>query len=51
MAANHEDTRIILNNKLAVVDNTKGGLGLRVKGCLDLLKSVDNKKMVKNLCF
>ena len=50
-AANHEDTRLILNRGLAVCDDAKGGLGLRGKNDSALLESVDNRQMVKNLCF
>ena len=32
LAANHEDTRLILNRGLTVSDDAKGGLGLRGKG-------------------
>ena len=51
LAANHEDTRLILNRGLAVCDDANGGLGLRGKQDSPLLESVDNKQMVKNLCF
>ena len=51
LAANHEDTRLILNRGLTVADDVKGGLGLRGKGDSSLLESIDNKQMVKNLCF
>ena len=50
LTANHEDTRLILNRGLAVDHNT-GEIGLRGKGDTALLESVDNKQMVRNLCF
>ena len=51
LAVNHEDTHLILNRGLTVADDAKGGLGLRGKGGSSLLESIDNKQMVKNLCF
>ena len=50
LTANHEDTRLILNRGLAI-DNETGKMGLRGKGDSALLESVDNKQMVRNLCF
>ena len=51
LSANHEDTRLILNRGLTVGEDKTGGLGLRGKGDSALLESVDNKEMVRNLCF
>ena len=51
MAASHEDTRLILNRGLTVGDDKTGGLGLRGKGDTNLFHSIDNKQMVRNLCF
>ena len=50
LTANHEDTRLILNRGL-MVDHSTGEIGLRGKGDTALLESVDNKQMVRNLCF
>jgi hypothetical protein len=36
---------------LTVGEDKNGGLGLRGKGDSALLESVDNKEMVRNLCF
>ena len=51
ISANHEDTRFIMNRGLIVADDKLGGLG--VIGMVDsaILESVDNKQMVRNLCF
>ena len=51
LTANHEDTRLILNRGLTVSDDNNGGLALRGKHDSALLESVDNKQMVRNLCF
>ena len=44
IAANREDTRVILNRGLTVDENSKSGLGLRGKGDSSLIGLVDNKK-------
>ena len=51
LTANHEDTRLIVNRGLTVGDDKTGGLALRGKGDSALLESVDNKEMVRKLCF
>ena len=51
LTANHEDTRLIINRGLTVGEDKTGGLALRGKGDSALLESVDNKEMVRNLCF
>ena len=51
IAANREDTRVILNRGLTVDENSKSGLGLRGKVDSSLIGSVDNKQMVRNLCY
>ena len=51
ITANHEDSRIILNRGLTVDENSKSGLGLRGKGDSALIGSVDNRQMVRNLCY
>ena len=51
LTANHEDTRLIVNRGLTVGEDKTGGLALRGKGDSALLESVDNKEMVRNLCF
>ena len=51
IAANREDTRVILNRGLTVDENSKSGLGLRGKGDSSLIGSVDNKQIVRNLCY
>ena len=51
LSANHEDTQLILNRGLTVADNKNGGLALRGKGDSALVESIDNKQMVRNLCF
>lgn len=50
LAANHCDTRIMLNRGLTAAKDESGGLGLRGKGDSGLLESIDSKQMVKNLC-
>ena len=49
--ANHEYTRLTLNRGLAVCKESNCGRRLRGKGDSSLAKSIDNKKMVRNLCF
>ena len=51
ISANHEDTRLILNRGLTVGDDRSGGLCVRGQKDHSLLASVDNKQMVRNLCF
>ena len=51
LTANHEDTRLIVNRGLTVGEDKTGGLALRGKGDSALLESIDNKEMVRNLCF
>ena len=51
LTANHTDTRIILNRGLTIGSDKTGGLAVRGKGDSSLLQSVDNKEMVRNLCF
>ena len=50
LTANHEDTRLILNRGLAYNNDTED-IGMRGKGDSALLESIDNKQMVRNLCF
>ena len=50
LTANNEYTRLVLNIDLSI-DNKTVNIGLRVKGDTTLLGSVDNKEMVRNLCF
>ena len=49
LAANHEDTRIIIRRGLTVDEKT-GDLGLRGSGDSSMLESFDSKAMVRNLC-
>ena len=49
LAANHEDTRIIIRRGLTVDENS-GELGLRGSGDSSMLESFDSKAMVRNLC-
>ena len=51
LTANHTDTHIILNIGLTIGNDKTGGLAVRGKGDSSLLQSVDNKEMVRNLCF
>ena len=50
VAANHEDTRLILNRGLTVGDDKYGGLCVRGKSDNSLMSSIDSKQMVRNLC-
>ena len=49
LAANHQDTRIIIKQGLTV-DDQSGELGLRGVGDSSMLESFDSKQMVRNLC-
>ena len=49
LAANHQDTRIIIRRGLTADDKT-GGLGVRGSGDSSMLESFDSKAMVRNLC-
>ena len=49
LAANHQDTRIIIKQGLTV-DDQSGELGLRGVGDSSMLESFDSKQMVCNLC-
>jgi hypothetical protein len=49
LAANHQDTRIVIRRGLTV-DEKSGGLGLRGTGDTSMLESFDSKAMVRNLC-
>ena len=49
LAANHEDTRIVIRRGLTVDENS-GELGLRGSGDSSMLESFDSKAMVRNLC-
>ena len=51
VAANHEDTRLILNRGLTVNDDKFGGLCVRGKKDSSLTGSIDSKQMVRNLCY
>ena len=51
LSANHQDTRLILNRGLTVGEDKTGGLGVRGKEDTNLYQSIDNKQMVRNLCF
>lgn len=51
LAANHQDTRLILNRGLAVENAKTGGLGLRGKGDSPLLETVESTTNARNLCF
>ena len=51
VAANHEDTRLILNRGLTVKDDKFGGLCVRGKKDSSLTGSIDSKQMVRNLCL
>ena len=51
LSENHEDTQLILNRGLTISDDKHGGLGFRGKGDSSLSGYVDNKKVVRSLCF
>ena len=50
LAANHSDTRVILNRGTLTGEDDKGGLGLRGKNDSNIHESIDSKQMVRNLC-
>lgn len=50
LAANHCDTRVILNRGMIVDEKSKHGLGLRGKNDNKLIESMDSKQIVRNLC-
>ena len=51
ITTNREDTRVILNISLNVDENSSSGLGLKRKGDSSLIESVDNKHMVRHMCY
>ena len=50
LAANHQDTRVIIRRGLTVDANKNGELGLRGTGDSSMLELFDSKSMVRNLC-
>ena len=49
-SASYNDTRMMMNREIVVADDKEGGLGVRGKGDLSFLGSVDSKHKVKNMC-
>lgn len=50
LAANHEDTRLVLQRGLTVGEDRTGGLGLRGKSDSCMSESLDSMGMVRKLC-
>ena len=50
LSATYNDTRMVMNRGLTVVDDKYGGLGVRGREDSSFLGSVDSKQKVKNLC-